>query len=229
MTLQRRLTLIAALFAGLTVTAQAQLLVPHWSFHGSVAIPQGEFGDILSRTGYGFSMFGGAQIHATPVILGIEASVYEYGREVSNVPILYAVPDVTYRLTTVNHIITTHFVMRLQWRKQQVKPYAEGLIGLKYFYTASSLNDRYDYSIPSSVNLRDVAFSYGVGGGVDIFVARSFGANIHINAGVRYLLGGQAEYLKQGAILRSGGEYAHKANMSRTDALMPTFGLSFTM
>ena len=229
MSIYRFTFLFAALTAGLAGTAQAQLLIPHWSIHTSLAIPQGEFADELGRTGYGLSLFAGVQVRSMPLILGIEGSLYEYGREYFRVPVSYAVPDVKYRMKTLNNFFTAHFVSRVQWRRHRIKPYAEGLIGLKVFYTETSLSNRYGGSEPSTANLTDTAFSYGAGGGVDFFVSRSFAVDIHLHAGVRYLRGCKAEYLKKGAIARTGGHYAHKASRTRTDALMPTFGISFTL
>ena len=230
MPLTLRYFLVATFFLLSPPVAKAQLLVPQWSFVGSLAVPQGDFSSHLGTAAYGLSIFGGVQVRSTPVTFGIEGSVYEYGRENFHVPISDAVPDISHRFTTVNQFITVHWVTRLQWRKELVKPYVEGLLGLKYFYTQTSLNGSYDYyTVPSTTNLGDIAFSYGVGGGLDVAAWRAFDVNIRIHAGVRYLLGGPTEYLTKGAIMRSGGDYAHKAIQSRTDVLLPTIGLSFAL
>ena len=248
MTTSRCFLLCATLAASLVMDVSAQLLSPHWSIQGGVAVPQGEFAENIDRQGVGLSMFAGAQLRNTPVILGLEGSIYEYGREYFHVSIDPLVSDVTDRYETANSFISAHFVTRLQRPKGSVMPYAEGLLGLKYMVTETQLvtcdlcgasgTKTYRFENPleeavrlgvPGINQEDVSFSYGLGAGVMVLVAPAFGTNIHVNAGVRYLLGAPSEYLEEGAITRADGKVTYDVIRSRTDMLVSTLGVSFTL
>ena len=119
-------------------------------------------------------------------------------------------------------------VLRLQPPSGPVQPYVDGLFGMKYFFTETSIHDDdfYDEEIASTTNFDDAALSYGVGGGLDIMLHQGRGAAIMINAGARYLFGRQAEYLQEGSIERRNGQVFFTTDRSETDILMIQLGVT---
>ena len=109
------------------------------------------------------------------------------------------------------------------------------------------LDTEYDEcEIASSTNASDNAFSYGGGGGLEITLT-SFGGDedsdfeenedsviegvlsFYINA--RYMIGAEAEYLKEGDIVYSDTfpvETSFNPSTSKTDALQISLGLNFS-
>ena len=125
--------------------------------------------------------------------------------------------------------------MRLQPRTGPIQPYADALVGFKYFFTETSV-DGVDFGdddvIASSTNLDDAAFSYGFGAGIDIEVfngmlSEKSPGQVYINLGARYLYGAQAEYLEKGAIQREGGRVILDPVRSQTNMLLPQLGVTF--
>ena len=88
----------------------------------------------------------------------------------------------------------------------------------------------------SSTNLEDVVFSYGAGGGLMIRVKKksengsegSKQTEILVDFRVRYLFGGEADYLKEGSIRRDSGNVEFDITRSRTDLLTFNIGVAFT-
>ena len=96
------------------------------------------------------------------------------------------------------------------------RPYLDGLIGMHYFFTETQVRDEDDFveePIASTTNQSDIAFSYGAGGGVMFLVHQkregSKSTEVLIDFRVRYLLGGEATYLKEGSITRQNGTANH--------------------
>ena len=96
-----------------------------------------------------------------------------------------------------------------------------------------------DCEIASSTNYSDNSFSYGGGGGLEISLT-SFGGDedsgiegvlsFFINA--RYMIGAEAEYLKEGAITFSDPQdgpvqTTFDPSTSKTDVLQISLGLNF--
>jgi hypothetical protein len=68
-----------------------------------------------------------------------------------------------------------------------------------------------------------------VGGGLSVKVYGGRGGRgrvsaVQINAGIRYLLGSEAEYLKEGSIERRNGQVFFTTERSKTDMLIPQLG-----
>lgn len=138
----------------------------------------------------------------------------------------------TVDVETSNNIMLGHFVLRLQPATGAVRPYLDGLVGLKYLFTETRIeNERSEEPVAASTNFEDVAFSYGAGGGLDINVwSGPMGegkrpGSVAVNVGVRYLFGGEAEYLKKGSIRRENGRVAYDVDRSETTLLVPQLGV----
>jgi len=222
---------LAGLVLGLPKTVQAQLY-PQGSLAVIVGFPQGEFDQKVENVGFGLDLFGGIGLGRTPVVVGIEGSFLMYGFERRRTPFSNTIPDVTVEVETSNSIALGHLVLRLQPSSGPLRPYADGLFGVKYFFTETTVKDDNfsDREIASSTNFDDAALSYGVGGGVDIQVYRGRGGKkvgaVLISAGARYLFGSEAEYLREGSIERRDGQVFFTTERSETNILITRLGVT---
>lgn len=206
------------------------------NFQGGVNLllgfPQGDFKDEIDKTGVGI---GGEFLYSPGnSIFGIGASFgfMVYGHESYSVP-FPDVPLVKLDVTTDNNIILGHLLFRVQPKKGPIRPYGEGLIGLNYFFTETNIKgENEDQKIASSTNLDDAVFSYGAGGGVMVNLysadpSRGKLWRLMIDLRLRYLIGGEAEYLKEGSITVVENEAVYDISKSKTDILTAQIGLTF--
>jgi opacity protein-like surface antigen len=195
-------------------------------FYFLTVAPRGEFGENVTNNGYGIGLQGLARIGSTPVLIGGDFGFVVYGSESHREQFNATIPfDV--RVRTSNVILLPHFVLRAQPRTGFIRPYVDGLIGLKYLYTETSIKDEdTDETIESDTNLSDTSFSYGVGGGLQIPFTKNSEANAVLDVGVRYLRGGRAEYLRKGSIREVNGLVVYDVFSSRTDVLAVQIGLT---
>lgn len=205
-----------------------------------VGVFQGEFADNLDNdVGFGVDVFAGARVGASPVVLGVEGAFLIYGRESFREPFRPSGPGsrVDVEVETTNNIVMGHLVLRIQPATGIVRPYADGLFGVKYLFTESSIEDisGVDDRVFSSQNFDDAALSYGAGAGLDIQVyrreqpqagRRKLGS-VRLHLGARYLFGQEAEYLQEGSIQEEGDDLVFDVKRSRTDVLVPQIGVTF--
>lgn len=119
-------------------------------------------------------------------------------------------------------------MLRAQPRSGPVRPYVDGLIGLKYLFTRTSVTDvDGDETIASDTDLGDTTFSYGVGGGLQIPLTKGRESRIILDTNVRYLRGGRADYLRRGSIIVDNGTVFYDILSSRTDVLTVQVGVMF--
>ncbi|MBO0727204.1 MAG: hypothetical protein J2P52_16485, partial [Blastocatellia bacterium] len=150
-----------------------------------------------------------------------------YGSESSREPISATIPNLRVSVHTGNFIFLPHFVLRAQRRTGPIRPYVDGLIGLKFLWTETSIEDASGgEAIASDVNLSDTAFSYGIGGGLQIPLTKGPEPRVFLDTGVRYLRGGRAAYLRKGSIAVVNGSYVYDVFSSRTDVLTVQVGVA---
>ncbi len=199
--------------------------------------PQGEFQDISDRIGWGGSLDLLYSIPRSALHVGVAFAYHVYGYESRWEPLSWSIPDVLIKVSTTNALIRGHAVMRLQPQVGRMRPYFEGLIGLQHLTTDTRANDPSDWedeSIASTNHSRSTVFSYGLGGGLMLNLYRSRnpdprrGFSVDLEAGVRYIRGGSAEYLTPGDIEVKEWEITYYVNRSRTDFLAPRLGVSFS-
>lgn len=217
-------------------TAYAQIR-PHGGITLNLGLPQGEFNDQVSSVGFGANLYGALGFGQSPLTVGAEVGFMIYGHERRNEPFSTTIPDVTVDVVTDNNILLSHLFMRLQPPTGAVRPYVDGLVGLKYFFTRTRIeNEDFgdDESIASSTNFDDTAFSYGVGAGFDIPVwsgfmgeERTTYGTVMVNLGFRYLWGSEADYLQEGSVRRSNGRVSYDVTRSDTNLLVPQLGVTF--
>lgn len=188
-------------------------------------VPRGEFSENVTNNGYGAGLQGLVRIGSSPFLVGGDLGFVTYGSESRREQVSATIP-IQVRVRTSNNILLPHFVLRAQPRSGFIRPYVDGLIGLKYLWTETSIADvDDDESIVSDTNLSDTSFSYGIGGGLQIPLTKGRESRVMLDTGVRYLRGGRAEYLRKGSIREVNGSVVYDVFSSRTDVLAVQVGV----
>jgi len=125
--------------------------------------------------------------------------------------------------------------VRLSPLEGPFRPYVEALVGFNYLFTYTSVHDEGDWSgdIATTTNFNDWGFIFGAGAGA-IIRALEFRSlqgrslfSLHVEVGARYLMGGTAEYLREGSIRREHGSLRYETFRSDADLLKTHFGIVF--
>jgi hypothetical protein len=217
---------LLAIWAGSATIARAQEYQVGGYF--MTIVPHGQFSENITNNGYG----GGGQflirLGPSPFLIGGDVGGVIYGSESRREPISSTIPNLQVRVRTSNNIFLAHSVLRVQPRKGLVRPYADGLIGLKYLYTSTSISDiSGGEDIASNTDLSDTSLSYGFGGGLHIPLTKGPESRVLLDMNVRYLRGSRAEYLKKGSIREENGQAVFDVLSSRTDVIAVQVGVVF--
>jgi hypothetical protein len=193
--------------------------VPVGDFSGNVDIAAG----VTGQFDYGLG--------DSPFSLGAEGTVLFYGNESRRVP-LVGFPDLSVRVETSNQMGLLHGRFRAQRREGRVRPYVDALVGFNYISTTTSVDaddvcDRNDSCDDDSrTDIDDLVLSAGGGAGVTF----GFGSAPHttrLDIGVRYLYGGEADYLTEDGIFWASEPVVYVPHRSRTDMVMIYIGVAF--
>jgi hypothetical protein len=196
----------------------------------SPSLPRGEFYDILGRTAWGGSIGFGFRPSRFPVMIGTSFSFGIYDTDSWQDWLRLTSPDLLVDIRTSNAILAWNLFLRLQPREGFLRPYLDVFAGLHVLTTDTQIgegdsDDDDDFSVNNSV---DTAFAYGAGAGIQLPIVRFVQQSgrrvfsIDLDLGVRYSLGGRAEYLVE------TDEYGvFDKRTSRTDLLTLSAGLSF--
>lgn len=205
-----------------------------------MGFPQDEFKKSVDRTGFGaagYVTFWNVN-PSIPFTLGLNGSFMTYGSEDRNEPFNSNIPDVTVNVSRSNNIVNFHLLLQVMPPAGSVRPYIEGLWGGSYLYTQTQVKNtgNADNEIASSTNFDDWAWSYGGGGGLMIKVHEMENdneetdkkwkvASIWIDLKARYMLGSEAEYLKEGSMRIEQGKLILTPSKSRTDLITAHIGV----
>lgn len=192
--------------------------VPVGDFSENVDIAAGVTGQF--DYGLGESLFS----------LGAEGTILFYGSDSRQVP-LVGFPDLSVRVERSNQMALLHGRLRAQRREGRVRPYLDALAGFNYISTrtrvdADEVCNNRSCDDDSRTDLDDLVLSAGGGAGVTF----GFGSAPHttrLDLGVRYLYGGEADYLTKEGIVWGGGPHALDPHRSRTDMVMLYIGVAF--
>ena len=137
-------------------------------------------------------------------------------------------------VVTRNNVLQGHVFLRLQHAETFVQPYVDGLFGFNRFWTTTEVTVFEDTEVNTSRGLDDWTASYGLGGGLMFEVYRTtapseedgeeFDVSICVDLGIRYLIGGKADYAKIKTLDQDGN---FDTTSSRTDMVTAHVGVSF--
>ena len=164
-------------------------------------VPIGRFGNRIG-TSPGAALDFTARVGRTPVFVGAALDILHYGRETRRIALFPAVPEVFSDVDTTNRLFRTHALLRFQPVTGRVRPYAEGLLGFGYVYTRTSVDLGDEGAQAGTTHLGDFAPSFGAGGGVTIGLVSVQDARFALDIGLRYLTGGEVDYLAPGELRR---------------------------
>ncbi len=217
---------LAMSIGGATI-ANAQESVQAGAYFTIIA-PRGQFSENVTNNGYGASGQILIRLAGSPFLAGGDFGIVTYGSESHREPISATIPNLQVRVGTSNNIFFSHFILRAQPRSGLVRPYFDGLIGLKHLFTRTSISDLSSgETIASDTDLSDTALSYGFGGGLQIPLSKGREARFLLDMNVRYLRGARAAYLRKGSIREENGLVIFDVLSSRTDVLAIQIGVTF--
>lgn len=229
MHLIRFLAIFLTAFCAIVNAVQAQ---PRFqtTFSFSMGFPQGEFGDNVDNIGLGLNAGFNYRIGHSPVLIGASFGFLQYGSVSRSAPLSPDIPELIVDVNTSNNILAAHFVVRYEFGRYEsrIRPYAEGLAGIHYLWTQTSIDDSDDEI--SSTNFDDSAGSFGAGGGLLIGLHRTEVGyfRFDLDLGVRLLNGGDASYLTEGSIIRENGTVTYVVTKSSTNLFITNFGVVFS-
>lgn len=201
----------------------------------TIGYPQNEFKANVDRLAYGGSAYLIYKLPQSPIGIGVSFDIRVYGSEGRKESFSSTVPDVFVDVKTRNYMLMSHFLLRFQPFEGYLRPYVDGLIGLSYIWTHTGVYDWEeggDEEIAGDVIWNDTALSYGMGAGVMFRILQIKGSKsnnfaIDLDFGFRYLKGGNAEYLTEGAVIRENGQAEYYVSESNTDVITAHIGFTF--
>ena len=203
---------------------------------GLGASSQGDFSTNVGGAG-GLLIHLDRRLRGSVFSLGGELAYMVYGdesRDVALGSLIPEVPDASVTVNTENAMLLLHARLRAQRRAGRWRPYADGLFGFNDLFTKSSVEGAQDCSgdscsateVAGATHSRDFVLSYGGGAGV-MYVFRSTPGTPKLDFSVRYLRGGEADYLTEGAVRPEGANAVLDFSRSRTDMLTVYIGVAF--
>lgn len=197
-----------------------------------LGFPQGEFKENVDRIGFGISgellFFNPSE--NLPFGFGVDIGYLNYGSETRREPFSITIPDVVVDVDRSNNLINFHLLFQIAPPSGTVRPYAELLFGGAYIFTETSVNSQGTEEVASNTNFDDFAWNYGVGGGllINLYSPEQQEGNfeaLYLDLKVRYLLGTEAEYLKEGSVTIDNGNVYYDVSKSKTDLLITQLGV----
>ena len=217
--------------AGLSGVVTAQPFNIDLSF--AMGTPKGSFSNALDRNLYGIDMALTYQLQGTPLHFGMGLQYQNFGWSES-----YDYYSFDGKVRTTHDMISPHLLMRIEAPLSYisiVSPFVEGIVGFNYLYTESKVVDFWsDEETPGTINYDHATPSYGIGGGLRIRLFEEFDFDgdylkIAFLIKTRYMVGGEAVYLKEGGLTSTSSGLNYNLERSRTDLVTLNFGfvLSF--
>jgi hypothetical protein len=194
-----------------------------------IGVPVGDFSENVDSAG-GFSGHLDVGLGDSVFSVGGEMAYLWYGDTSRKAPLSPTIPEIVVTVNTENTMFLMHGRLRAQRREGRLRPYVDGLLGFAYIATTTSIEESADCDVTGcsnlgSTNLDDFTWNLGGGAGVQI----GFGPppdKFRLDLAVRYLAGGEANYLREGAIRVVGDQTFFDVSHSRTDMVAVYIGLA---
>jgi len=220
-------TRILIIVAILSVINFNKILAQAGGLNIMLGFPMGDFKEEIDRLGFGLSghFLFLAPTDNRPFGIGLNVGYLNYGQETRREPFSQYAPDVTIDVERSNNLVNFHALFQLGFGSGSVRPFIEGLFGGSYIFTETSIrSERNGQEVATSTNFDDYAWSYGAGGGILILLSSgdeegSDAGALFLDLKARYLFGSEAEYLKEGSVIVSGGNVTYQVTKSKTDLL----------
>jgi opacity protein-like surface antigen len=234
----KRGTILVLVIMGLYLTAPASADVRPVTVGGNftMGFPVEEFKDNVDEIGIGGHGYIAMTLPGTPLQLGGSFGYMSQGSARIKTEVLIpggAILPVD--VVTRNNVFMGHLLLRLQPTQTALRPYADGLFGFGRFWTTTEVTVFEETEISTNRGLDDWTTSYGIGGGLMVEVWRTtmpaededdieVDATVCVDLGVRYLVGGKADYAKTNTVDQDGN---FDTTSSRTDMVTVHIGVAF--
>lgn len=214
------------LFLSVAGDATAQLPGFQGNLGGTagISIPTGEFADTWGKDMFTFGGHFSVPMGPLPLQAGLGFNYGIMGRNTSQVPVADpAVVATEGTLSVKAKVLTYHPLLRLSPLKGKVRPYVDGMIGMRQFTTMSTIRvDGLEDPLSRERNANDFAFSTGWAAGVMV----GWGGIAYVEARVERINSGNASYVDPGSITVDGtGTLGFHTLNSHTDAVNVLLGI----
>lgn len=196
-----------------------------------LGLPQGPFRDQLDKAGFGMKGTVGLHVPQSPLYAGIDFSFLTFGTDRRKEVFSSNIPDVRVQVDNSYNMASGLGLLRFTGQDFVFRPYIEGLLGFNYLFTQSTVRSGGE-EVASDINLDDFAPAYGIGAGVQYLIwdgQQVYGTLMYLNMQLRYIRGGNAEYVLPGTIDTSGQAAQFDTADSRTDTAYIQIGMSIRM
>ena len=225
---------VSSLHSQISARPAVQILKPsRFSIGGGLLFsqPKGEFANNIGN-GFGGDAFGLARLDpAGALSLRADVGGLQYGSETLPATSVFG-GRTGFEVQTTNNILWGAIGPQLMIPVGPVRPYANAEIAVLGFSTTSSVRGTGQYqgeTFASTENQSDNTRSWIFGGGVFIPFSGTLSL-MALDVGGRYFTGGEATYLKEGAIRDNpDGSITIFPSHSKTDQVMWHVGVSYTI
>jgi hypothetical protein len=195
----------------------------------AIAQPRGEFNEYV-RVGGGLLAFARFDLGTRGLVgIRIHGGFLTYGNETQRVCLGGGVGcRIEVDLTTSNNIVLAGVGPELSVPLGASRLYGNALLGFDYFSTDSSVQGSQQQDpFASSRNFGDGGFSWNLGGGLEIPLARARQVPLALDLGLSYQNNGRREYLTRGDIVdHPDGSIEFDPKRSDADFLIWRLGIS---
>lgn len=191
------------------------------------AFPKGDLDETISDDGLGIGFYAAYRPKFAPFQVGGDFGFINYGSTSYKGPFRDCCRDLE-EVETKNNIATGHLFFKLTPNAGAIRPYFEGLVGVKYFFTNTTFREDDEFDNDTDREFDDSAISYGAGTGFSLVLrdGRNIdGSTILLNVGIRYLFGGETEYVVEESVEIDGTLVTFDTLQSETDMLTARVGV----
>jgi hypothetical protein len=196
-----------------------------------VSQPRGELANNIGN-GFGGDFYGMFRVDRNGVLsLRADVGGAQYGSETLTAPSVFG-GRVGFEVETTNSILWAAVGPQVTFPAGPVRPYGNVAIGVMDFTTSSSVRGTGDFqgeTFASTENQNDNTRTWIFGGGLYIPLSGALSL-MSIDIGGRYFTGGEATYLRKGAIRdNADGTITMFPSHSATDQVIWHVGVSYTI
>jgi hypothetical protein len=199
-----------------------------------LGFPTGDYKDHIDNTGVGVAGDILYSPKSSPLGIGLSLGFFQIGEETQKGALNPQFPQIQIEVNTRNNLAQFMLLLRAQPKRGPILPYVDGLVGVHYLFTESSVKGSgSDEDFASTTNQDDATFAWGGGGGVMIKVYDGFAKSdngkpvqVFIDLRARYISGGEAEYLKEGSIRNVNGVAVFDLEKSKTNIATAHIGVA---
>lgn len=216
--------LFLAPFVGTGATAQTAGYQGNLGGTVGISVPTGEFADTWGRNTFTYGGQLAFPLGRLPFQGGFAFDYSFMGKSFATVPVSdSALTAAEGSLAVRAKMISYHPLLRLSPFKGKVRPYVDGMLGMRQFTTVSKVTvEGLDEPVSRERNANDFAFSAGWAAGVMV----GLGGIGYVEARVERFKSGKASYVDPNSIaVDAAGNIQYNTLNSNTDAVNVLFGI----